>query len=138
MIRWFCCTAAALLIAAAPLRAEDADPPIDCAKASATSELNYCADQDLAQADKALNAAYEKVLAKVKQSAAGESYDAKTWEAKLRASQRAWIAFRDAECKELAPMSWSGGTGTTGAVLGCMSSITKQRTKDLDEQFGEQ
>ena len=82
-----------------------------------------------------MNAIYKKALASIPSLASEKPYDAKSWLDKLRASQRAWVAFRDAECKDLVPMSWSGGTGTSGAVLGCMSGMTKVRTKDLVEQF---
>ena len=63
-------------------------------------------------------------------------YSAQAWETELRTSQRAWIAFRDADCKGLVPMEWSGGTGTSYAVLGCMTALTKARTEALAERYG--
>ena len=136
MCRLLFATAIALnLLVTGPIYAGDAGTPVDCNNATSTAELNFCADKELEAADKALNAVYEKVLAKITKSEGEKPYDAKSWQDKLRASQRAWVAFRDAECKDLVPMSWSGGTGTSGAVLGCMSGMTKVRTKDLVEQF---
>jgi uncharacterized protein YecT (DUF1311 family) len=55
----------------------------------------------------------------------------------LRASQRAWIAFRDADCKGLEPMQWSGGTGATGGVLECMTQLTQERIRVLKQRFAE-
>ena len=130
-------SAAAVFLCAVSLsqaaRAEDPEPAIDCTNASATFELNFCADKELAAADAQLNDAFKKALVFIAKSGAERPYDSKSWEDALRASQRAWIAYRDADCKGLAPMSWTGGTGTTGAVLGCMSAKTKARTKELLE-----
>lgn len=125
----------AIFFASLPACAEEA--PIDCANAMATHELNFCSEKELDQADAALNAAYKKVLAFIAKSEGEKPYDAKSWEAALRESQRAWVAFRDADCKGLIPMSWGGGTATTGAVLGCMSEKTKARTKELEELYEE-
>lgn len=111
------------------------DKPIDCAKAMSTYEMNYCADRELAKADAQLNEVYRKALAKVAASTQPKPYDAKHWEAALRASQRAWVQFRDADCKGLVPMGWSGGTGTTGEVLGCMTEKTEARVKELKDRF---
>jgi uncharacterized protein YecT (DUF1311 family) len=124
--------AAALLFLAGQARAENA---IDCAKAVATVELNFCAEKELDKADAEMNEVYKKVLAYVAKSGGEKPYDPKSWEEALRASQRAWVAFRDAQCKGLVPMSWGGGTGTTGEVLGCMSAMTKARTKELAELY---
>ena len=54
----------------------------------------------------------------------------------MRAAQRAWVAFRDAGCKGAMPMEWSGGSGTSAAVLICMREKTEARTKDLKERYG--
>jgi uncharacterized protein YecT (DUF1311 family) len=110
---------------------------IDCANASSTVEMNFCADKDFQAADKALNETYEAAVASTKTRDLEKPYDAKSFEAAMRAAQRAWIAYRDADCKDLTAQEWSGGTGTTSAVLGCMTEKTMQRTKDLKERYGE-
>ena len=110
---------------------------IDCAKASSTVEMNFCADKDFQAADKSLNEAYAAALASIKTRDLEKPYDAKSFETAMRASQRAWLAYRDADCKDLVPQEWSGGSGTTSAVLGCMTEKTMQRTKDLKERYGQ-
>jgi uncharacterized protein YecT (DUF1311 family) len=109
--------------------------PFDCTKAMATAELNFCAEKSFDSADAKLNEAFKKVLSYVAETGGEKPYDAKSWEAALRASQHAWVAFRDADCKGLLPMSWSGGTATTGEVLGCMQEKTQARTKELLERY---
>jgi uncharacterized protein YecT (DUF1311 family) len=108
---------------------------LDCTAPQDTVSQNACAEKDLEAADAALNAAYKKALASIAKSDQSAPYDQKSWEAALRSSQRAWVAFRDADCKGDVPFLWSGGTGTTAAVLGCMTTKTKTRTEELNERY---
>lgn len=112
-----------------------ADDKIDCDKATNTFELNACSEQQLAKADDELNAVYAKVIKHITENAGEKPYDEKSWREALKNSQRAWIAFRDADCKGLVPMSWTGGTATSGEVLGCMIDMTVARTKDLQNRY---
>lgn len=127
--------ALALLLMTAPAHA--AGEKIDCDKATSTVEMTYCAEKAFEAADKELNEVYKAALAKIAKTGNPAPYDAKPWEAALRGSQRAWVAFRDAECKELEPMEWSGGTATSMSVLGCLEHLTQERVKALKERFNE-
>lgn len=104
---------------------------IDCNSANSTPEINFCADKDYQTADKDLNAAYAAAVQFVRNRKIDAPYDPKNFEAALRNAQRAWVAYRDTDCKELVPQQWSGGTGTTSAILQCMTEKTQQRTKEL-------
>lgn len=119
-----------LAFGAAPARAYDCDS----ANAS-TVELNACLDREYLAADKALNGVYAKVLASIAGGTEPKPYDPKSHEAAMRSSQRAWIAFRDADCKEAIPMEWSGGTGTSAAVLGCLLSKVETRIHELKTRY---
>jgi uncharacterized protein YecT (DUF1311 family) len=129
--------AQALLAGRTPAAAKDEMPNVDCAKAQSTYEINFCAENEFKKADAALNAAYKTALADVTASGGDKPYDRKSWEEALRASQRAWVAFRDADCRGLMPMEWQGGTGTTAAELGCMAQLTIARAKDLRDRYGD-
>ena len=128
---------AALLSAllAAPALAQTPNP-VDCNKASATVEINYCTELAFQKADAELNEAYKHAIASLKDDVQEPPFDPKSWETAMRASQRAWVAYRDAECKGLVPMEWTGGTGTTGAVNACLIEMTEARTKTLKERYG--
>lgn len=126
----------AVLLAAIPAASSAA---IDCEQATSTPELNQCAEQAYDAADAKLNASFKKLLASIKASSGDKPYDPVSWERALRKTQKAWISFRDADCKDLLPMSWSGGTGTTAAVYGCLTEKTTARTRELDVMLnGEQ
>lgn len=111
---------------------------INCADAGTTVELNFCADKDYQAADKALNAAYANAVDYIRTRGDDEKpYDTASFEEAMRNAQRAWIAYRDADCKDLVAQEWSGGTGATAAILGCMTQKTIQRTKELKDRYSE-
>jgi uncharacterized protein YecT (DUF1311 family) len=62
---------------------------IKCNTAGSQNELNACAYDELAKADKELNAAYQALI---KNEAENPIFISK-----LKLAQKAWIAFRDAE-----------------------------------------
>jgi uncharacterized protein YecT (DUF1311 family) len=126
---------AMLTLAMGSARAAEEEKPIDCANAVSTYEMNACADKDFTAADAELNRVYAEALKSVPEMATEHPYDAKSWEQALRASQRAWVAFRDAECQNHVAMFWSGGSGATAEIIGCMEEKTKVRIKELKERY---
>jgi uncharacterized protein YecT (DUF1311 family) len=124
---------ALLALGAHPAGAAD----VDCSDAQTTVEMNFCSEKEFDAADKNLNAQYEKALAYIAESNLDKPYDPKSWTEAMRAAQRAWLTYRDADCKGLMPMEWSGGTGSSSAVMGCMTEKTIARTKDLKERYEE-
>lgn len=117
-----------------PLVAQD---KLDCTTASTTVDLNACAEIELEAADAALNAAYKQALEKIKTHDHDKPFDAKSYEAAFRTAQRAWLAYRDADCKGVVPFIAGGGTATTGEILGCLTDKTKARTAEIINQFDE-
>ncbi|GBU19100.1 MULTISPECIES: lysozyme inhibitor LprI family protein [Methylobacterium] len=133
--------AAALLLglAVVPASAEPKAVPVDCAKASSTPEIAFCAQEDFERADKLLNEAYKGMLAKVGSASAdvpGLAVQQKAWREALVESQRRWIAFRDADCAAVGA-GWMGGTGMGAAVSNCLADATRARTKVLQSRTRE-
>ncbi|MDR3526498.1 MAG: lysozyme inhibitor LprI family protein [Rhizomicrobium sp.] len=94
----------------------------DCKNAMSQSEMNICADQDYQKADKALNTAYSKLLT---------ALDDAGFKAKLRATQRSWISYRDNECI-FETADNEGGSIHPMVYAGCLTRITKERTKAIE------
>ena len=94
---------------------------LDCQNASTTIEMKECASADLQRADKALNAIYKKLMAKLPDNIAKD---------KLKKSQRAWIAFRDANA-EFSADEVRGGTMEGLIYMGTVTYMTEQREKEL-------
>jgi len=103
----------------APVSVAHAD---DCSDAQTQMDMNVCADKAYRKADGELNALYTKI----KQRLAGNAETTK----QLVAAQRAWVAFRDAECT-FATSSVSGGSIYPTVYAGCLEDITKARVDDL-------
>jgi uncharacterized protein YecT (DUF1311 family) len=118
MIRALAIAALPLLLATAA-RADDADG-IDCKNAMVQQEMNICADKDFRAADGQLNAAYKKTLAGLDD----HSRDL------LRAAQREWVKFRDAECTYLSAQN-EGGSIYPMVYSGCLTTLTRERIKQI-------
>jgi uncharacterized protein YecT (DUF1311 family) len=109
------------LVFAAPAPAGD----IDCNRALSQSAMNICADRDYRASDARLNATYTKLM-----SALGDI----GFKAKLKASQRAWIEFRDRECTYQTADN-EGGSIHPMVYAGCLARLTKARTRELESQL---
>jgi uncharacterized protein YecT (DUF1311 family) len=109
------------LLAFSPAHADEADG-IDCAHAMTQQDMNICADKDYRRADAELNRVYRKTIA----GQDGHSRDL------LRASERAWIGFRDAQCRFESAEN-EGGTIYPLVYGGCLTALTMARTKQLKE-----
>ena len=84
--------------------------------------LNQCADAAYKKADGALNGVYKEITRRLKD-------DAETTKL-LVAAQRAWIAFRDAECA-FSSSANAGGSIYPMVYAGCLKRLTEARTNEL-------
>ena len=115
-----------LALLAAPAAAQQ----VDCAKAMAQLELNWCAEQSWQAADAELNAAYKEAMALL------QSWDADLPKAErggaeaMKQAQRAWITFRDKAC-EAEGYAMHGGSAEAMLIYGCRAQLTRDRTAQL-------
>ena len=84
--------------------------------------MNICAHEDYQAADKELNRTYGEVMKRLSDDADRRKL--------LQAAQRAWIAFRDAECA-FSTADSQGGSIHPMLVSGCLQGLTEARTKQL-------
>jgi len=92
----------------------------------AQSEMNRCADLDARKADADLNHVYQELLSKLKSDENATK--------KLRAAQRAWVAFRDAHLQEVYPAQDKQreyGSMYPMCYAEIATAITKDRTAQL-------
>lgn len=106
-----------LLGAPGPASAEQ-----DCTVLSTQGAMNDCAAKNYKAADAALGVTYKAVVARL----AGDADALKL----LKESERAWIAFRDAECT-FASSSVSGGSIYPMINAECLQAQTEARTATL-------
>ncbi len=115
-MRRFFFSACLVLIAAAPAAsAEECDRNDD-----SQSMMNICADADYQAADAKLNAAYQELVRRNDEAS----------NKLLQTAQRAWIAFRDAECTYSTADS-EGGSIHPMEVSQCLTALTNERIKPL-------
>lgn len=95
----------------------------NCDDPQTQSEMNACAGQMLEEADAALNATYAEVRERLQYDEEGRDL--------LVKAQRAWIAYRDAEC-EMRSMGVAGGSIYPTIHAGCLTDLTEQRTADFN------
>ena len=100
--------------------------PKSCDDATTQSDMNQCAQEAYKATDAELNAAYGKLLGRLAKDPARAEH--------LRAAQRAWIGFRDAECAYV-------GAGTTGGsaqplvTAQCLEQQTRSRVEALQSHM---
>lgn len=102
----------------------------DCTEAATQIELTACAEANWQAADAELNQVWKDAMALMKAIDADLPEDEQGAAAQLRGAQRAWIAFRDANCAAEGYLV-HGGTAEPMVVLGCMSRLTQGRSADL-------
>jgi uncharacterized protein YecT (DUF1311 family) len=125
-------SATVLFLAAGSAQAQD---ETKCNPDGNTAEMAACAYDDYDAEDAKLNKVYAKYLKKMQSMDAdmGNS-EGDTAVGRLKTAQRAWIAFRDAEC----PLeSVDNMGGSIERILGpsCMAALTKERTAQLQSQL---
>ena len=92
--------------------------------------MNYCAQRELDKADARLNVRWQRTLKiAAQQDGKGETYAVDT----LKGSQKAWLAYRDAECLvESAPVGYMGSLDRY-LYLSCLAAMAEKRIDDLKE-----
>jgi uncharacterized protein YecT (DUF1311 family) len=83
--------------------------------------------KELKKADAEVNRVYHSTVKRL------QADDA----ALLRKAQRAWLAYRDAQC-EVERALWGGGTGGPAAWMSCKVELTRQRTAEIENTYKNQ
>jgi uncharacterized protein YecT (DUF1311 family) len=99
----------------------------ECGASGVQSVLNACATEAYRKADAQLNAHYKKLLEEYRE--VGEA----TKQSFVK-SQRAWLAFRDAEC-ELESSAVAGGSAQPMIIDSCLERLTLIRVKDFERRM---
>ncbi|OLF53020.1 lysozyme inhibitor LprI family protein [Pseudomonas chlororaphis] len=92
----------------------------DCANATSQSAMNQCAAQQHKAADQELNTLYQRINQRLKDNPEGKKL--------LVGAQRAWVAFRDAECG-FAASGVAGGSVYPLIYGNCVTDLTKARVE---------
>jgi len=115
-----------------------AAPSLNCKDPQSNLEMKMCAQQDFERADVELNQVYAGALAAARQQNQilrdGAGYEnAPDSEVLLRKAQRAWLAFRDANCAYEYQLYYGGSHASLAYSL-CKVAMTKARVAALKAQ----
>jgi uncharacterized protein YecT (DUF1311 family) len=108
----------AVAAVAGPARAQ-AD---DCDSAQGQADLNECYGKAFKASDAELNKLYKEIQGRLK--------DDQDTSRLLVATQRAWVAFRDAEC-DFQASAVAGGSAAPMIHAMCLDNQTKHRIEDF-------
>ncbi len=111
-----------LILALAPLLLVSLAHADECSNAPTQAALNQCASVQYKTADKELNRLYQEIGQGLKNQAQTKQ--------RLVSAQRAWVAFRDAECSYATSVVESGSLYPL-AYSQCMTTLTKARVENL-------
>jgi len=117
--------------AATPIDAVEAQYNKCMDDAMSTADYNQCIDTAYSAADAELNSVYNKIKSSYSKE---KDEDSKETLRRLKASERAWITFRDANCT-LAGVQMLGGSGEGPMIGGCQVTTTISRVKELNSIF---
>jgi uncharacterized protein YecT (DUF1311 family) len=103
----------------------------NCANPTTAPEVNECAMLQQRKTEKRLDAAYASLIKSLNRAdAPGEDYSGR--KKAVEASQRAWIAFRKADCDAIYKINESGSARTV-AFHNCLQKHAERRMVDLKE-----
>lgn len=109
-----------LLMALTPLLFTTLPHAADCDSATDQITMNQCATWQNKTADKELNALYQQITTRLKGNADSKKL--------IVNAQRAWIGFRDAECK-FSASGVEGGSVYPLIYSNCITELTKARVE---------
>jgi uncharacterized protein YecT (DUF1311 family) len=101
--------------------------PVFCF-AQSQLEMNIQSFKDYEKADAKMTLLYKKVL---------KNFTEETSKKLFIEAQRAWIKYKEAHCKVVAS-GYEGGSMRPMIYSGCLTEVTQQRTKLLEEYLKEQ
>ena len=106
------------------------DKKVNCTDPQTQMEMTQCAGEDYDKADKDLNVEYQKLRKLLGERDKVADENGKGAVDALVAAQRAWVAYRDANCN-LAGFQARGGSMEPQLVASCLAQMSRDRTQEL-------
>jgi len=106
------------------------DKKVNCTDPQTQMEMTQCAGEDYDKADKDLNVEYQKLRKLLGERDKAADENGKGAVDALVAAQRAWVAYRDANCN-LAGFQARGGSMEPQLVASCLAQMSRDRTQEL-------
>jgi len=135
LLRALACVALSVGVCASAAAFDRKDEGIDCAKPTTTMESDLCASDVAAAADVELNAVYAQARQQLRSPADGGACSwCRNAEQQLVLAQRAWVQLRDHDCDAVYLFN-SDGTARNGAQMRCLTTLTRDRIRQLRDFY---
>jgi uncharacterized protein YecT (DUF1311 family) len=121
----------AFIIFVTATSALSAQPDEVCTSAGSSLEETACARNKLKRAEAALNARYKQLLLELDEITKSEPERLGQLKSRLVLAQRAWVSFREAQCKAV-EVWYTKGTLQGALYYDCMRSHAEERLKELN------
>ncbi|OFS93377.1 hypothetical protein HMPREF3113_10695 [Stenotrophomonas sp. HMSC10F06] len=119
----------------AAIAADRSAEGIDCAQPSGTMESDLCASDVASEADTELNTVYAQARQQLRsQAAEGACTHCADAEKQLVLAQRAWMQLRDHDCDAVYAFN-ADGTSRNGAQMHCLTTLARDRTRQLRDFY---
>ena len=102
----------------------------NCKEPQTQADMTICAGKDYEKADKQLNAEYQKLRKLLTERDKTADADGKGATDALVTAQRAWVAFRDANCA-LSGFQARGGSMEPMLISSCLAEMSGKRAEEL-------
>lgn len=123
-----------ILIGSLSLFAVTVDASDDpCSDIKISAEVDACVAHQFKNADEQLNIMYKRTLKRVVTAYKADPSLAAEMKITIKNAQRAWIAFRDANCEVYAFEIEPDTVAHTTTLKACLTKMTEKRTAELSE-----
>ena len=102
----------------------------NCKEPQTQADMTICAGKDYEKADKQLNVEYQKLRKLLVERDKTADADGKGATDALVTAQRAWVAFRDANCA-VAGFQARGGSMEPMLISSCLAEMSTRRADEL-------
>ena len=107
-----------------------------CANQTTTVDIVNCLAREYENEDAALNAVWQQIMAQFKsQPDYMPASEYKAWRQSLLEAQRAWITYKDTDCRDAVGYEHWGGTIRPIMSLSCLVDKTRARRIELQERY---
>jgi len=105
----------------------------DCSKKTSDPEVFTCAEHNRTVAEKALNTEYSAAKKRIDETFPGQESERKDYLGVFLDSQRAWLKYRDGQCKLFAHVANKNSNPYMVFTNNCIAKLDEERTNELKE-----
>lgn len=104
----------------------------ECADWQSNYELTSCLAKEVKKAEIDITYAYQRALEAIEAHQGRSDSERANQRTNFIKAQKAWIAYKKAQCNGVVANQWAGGTGMPQAVFSCGLEHARMHIKELE------